>query len=209
MKLDDIKKSGWSRSIEDLFDTYTDLQKASEKEIYALDYSVQNLALTSLAGCPKKIKGHFDCSNNRLTSLTDGPVEVNEFDCSNNKLTSLADAPKIVHGDFYCDNNEITSLIGSPKKIDAGSFRKNKLTAFEGSPEIFLGSAFFSNNLFTSLKDIHKHIKEVKGSISFRQNNIQSHTLGLLKIKYLTFVYLDNLEIEKIINKYINKSKKC
>jgi len=53
--------------------------------------------LTTLQGCPKEVRGHFDCF----------------FDCGSNKLTSLEYSPKIVESYFYCgDNIYITSLEG-------------------------------------------------------------------------------------------------
>lgn len=62
--------------------------------------------------------GDFHCSNNRLTSLKDGPEYVqNDFYCHRNNLTSLEGAPKEVGGSFYCFENNLTSLKGGPQKI--------------------------------------------------------------------------------------------
>jgi hypothetical protein len=80
-----------------------------------------------------------------------------------------------------CNDNELTSLVGAPNKIGKGfSCIRNKLT---------------------SLKDIHKHISFIGSTAEFNGNPIQSHILGLLKIKGLESVVLDNKVAERIINR--------
>ena len=62
--------------------------------------------LTSLKGCPKEVSGFFNCSYNRLISLEGGPVRVgNSFYCFKNNLVSLEGAPKEVRGTLYCRKN--------------------------------------------------------------------------------------------------------
>ena len=63
--------------------------------------------LTSLRGCPREVRlGNFLCNHNQLTSLEGVPKKVEKiFDCSNNKLTSLEGAPKEVRWNFDCSHN--------------------------------------------------------------------------------------------------------
>lgn len=132
-----------------------------------------------------KVKS-FVCSFNRLVSLKGSPREIDEhFDCSYNKLTSLEGGPELVGEDFNCSRNQLTSLKGSPKKVG-----KNFIC---------------SNNQLTSLKDIHKQIHEINGSFWAIENPIKSHVLGLLKIKGLKKVWLDNKEVQDIINDHLGQ----
>ena len=51
----------------------------------------------------KCVNGSFDCSNNKLKSLTNSPVYVGkDFKCSENDLESLEGCPRYVEGDFIC-----------------------------------------------------------------------------------------------------------
>ena len=68
------------------------------------------------------VTGDFNCSINKLTSLSGVPKEVGgSFNCSINNLTNLTGSPKIVGGPFNCSYNNLTNLTGSPK-IVGGSF---------------------------------------------------------------------------------------
>jgi hypothetical protein len=96
-----------------------------------------------------KINGKFDCSNDTLTSLENGPEEVNGyFDCSYNKLTSFKGLSlKKVRGDFYCDHNELTSLVGCADIIGGDLYcSNNKITDFRGVPEFFEGNLYCVKN---------------------------------------------------------------
>lgn len=64
--------------------------------------------LTTLEGAPEAVGGNFDCSDNQLATLKGSPETVgNRFDCSNNKIVSLAGAPMDVGRYFYCDRNPV------------------------------------------------------------------------------------------------------
>jgi hypothetical protein len=106
-----------------------------------------------------------------------------DFSCYSNQLTSLTGAPASVTGDFHCYNNQLTSLTGAPTSVT--------------------GHFDCQGNKLTSLKDIHKYIKSIAGDFYLADNPIKSHVLGLLKIKGLKSVELDNEEVEKILNKYL------
>ena len=113
--------------------------------------------------------------------------EGGDFDCSVNKLTSLAGAPSHVGGDFYCSVNKLTSLAGAPSHVD--------------------GYFYCAFNELTSLKDVHKHITEIKGEFYAIKNPIKSHVLGLLLIKGVTGVHLDNKQVAEILNRHLDKGR--
>ena len=65
-------------------------------------------------------KGDLNLSSMKLTVLPDILKDITvsgHFDCTQNQLTSLAGAPSSVGGDFYCWGNELTSLKGAPKSV--------------------------------------------------------------------------------------------
>ncbi len=148
------------------------------------DFNCSGLMLTSLKGAPSKVYGDFYCGYNDLTSLEGGPTFVKGgFNCGHNKLTSLNGAPKEVGGSFFAESNRLTSLEGAPAVID--------------------GWFSVDNNKLTSLKDIHKHVKEMVGWFCISGNPLKSHVLGLMKIKGLQEVRLDNQEVQEILNRFL------
>ena len=149
--------------------------------------------------------GDFYCSNNNLTSLEGAPSVVKgNFSCFNNNLTSLEGAPSAVKGDFYCSYNNLTSLEGAPSVVKGVfSCSNNKLTSLQGAPSAVKGDFYCTNNKLTSLAGIHKIIKEIHGYADFENNPIKSSVLGLMRIKGLTKVYLDNKQVMDILNKYL------
>jgi hypothetical protein len=107
---------------------------------------------------------------------------VGNYNCEKKKLISLKGTPTVVKGFFNCSNNKLTSLEHGPKECE---------------------SYVCSNNDLTSLHNIHKIISRIDKRLDLWGNPIKSHVLGLLKIKDLKEVELDNIEVEKIINKYL------
>ena len=87
------------------------------------------------------------------------------------------------HGDFYCHFNELTSL--------------------EGSPAVIVGDFFCYSNKLKSLKNIHKIITRIDGILYCNNNPIKSHILGVLKIKNLQMIEIDNKKVQDIVNKYL------
>lgn len=78
------------------------------------------------------VNGHFNCSDNQLTTLKGAPQFVHgNFDCSRNQLTSLEDAPKRISEDFYCVLNKLTSLNGIPESIGGSFYCDNSITLME------------------------------------------------------------------------------
>ncbi len=172
-------------------------------------FSCSNNELASLADAPSRVDGHFDCSANKLTSLNGAPSHVGaHFYCSHNELTSLVGAPSHVGAHFYCSHNELTSLVGAPSHVGAHFYcSANKLTSLNGAPSHVNGNFDCSLNKLTSLKDVYKHIAEIKGKFYAIENPIKSHVLGLLLIKGVTGVHLDNKQIEEILNKHLGKGR--
>ena len=132
--------------------------------------------------------GNLDCNNDQLTSLEGAPSRVGGyFTCVNNRLTSLKGAPSYVHRGFSCANNQLISLEGAPSRV---------------------GSDFYcSNNQLTSLKDVHRYIAEIQGNFFAFDNPIKSHVLGLLLIKGITEIHIDNMQVEEILNRHLNKGR--
>lgn len=181
--------------------------------------------LVSLDGSPQIVSGKFGCENNKLVSLQGSAHQVNgSFRCSNNELVTLQDGPSIVGGDFYCSNNKLESLLGAPSKVNLFNCWNNKLTTLEGSPITVTDSFYCNSNNLTSLigspttvgndfycrtnnleslKSIHLYIQEINGVADFMNNPIKERVLGLLKIKGLKTVLLDNKQVEQIVNRYL------
>ena len=90
-------------------------------------------------------------------------------------------------GHFNCSNGRLTSLEGAPSRVN-GNFN-------------------CSNNELASLKDVHKHVTEIKGIFYANENPIESHVLGLLLIKGVTEVKLDNMQVEEILNRHLGKGR--
>ena len=112
-----------------------------------------NLSYMNLTVLPEVLKnvsvdGDFDCSNNKLTSLTGAPTSVGgTFNCTTNKLTSLKGSPVNVGVDFWCDSNKLTSLEGSPSSVGRHfSCNYNKLTSLAGAPKTVGGNFYCSYN---------------------------------------------------------------
>jgi hypothetical protein len=68
--------------------------------------------LELLRGGPEKIKANFFCNNNLLTSFGDSPImEIGvQFNCSNNKLESLSGCPKEIGTGINFSKNNIKKI---------------------------------------------------------------------------------------------------
>jgi hypothetical protein len=54
---------------------------------------------------------------------------------------------------------------------------------------------------------VYKHVTEIKGIFYAIENPIESHVLGLLLVKGVTRVYLDNEQVAKILNRHLGKGR--
>ena len=133
-----------------------------------------------------KLKDLFESTGRSVADLKID-YKGGNFNCSYNQLTSLEGAPSHVDGHFYCRSNKLTSLAGAPSRVG--------------------GDFSCSDNELTSLKDVHKHVTEIKGTFYANKNPIESHVLGLLLIKGVTEVNLDNERVTEILNRHLGKGR--
>jgi hypothetical protein len=189
--------------------------------------NLSRLNLASLVGCPQVIGGYFSCTNNKLMTLVGGPTDVgSDYYCEYNQLVSLKGAPRHIKGEFWCGHNKLSSLKYGPITV-YGSYAcgynlinsldgcakiiKNHLisvgnkylTSLEGGPRSVGGSVFldFCKNI-KSLHNIHVHLPEAR-AIFLSEVTINGPILGLLRVKGLKSVELDNHKLKNIINKYL------
>lgn len=107
------------------------------------------------------------------------------------------------------DYDALTKVINDTSKL-SHTFSKieyyagKDVSSFDGFPKIIKSSLVFGKDCnLVSLKGIHKHISEISGSISIFTPKVQSHFLGILKIKGCKSILIDNKAVENIINKYL------
>jgi len=171
-------------------------------------FSCRNNMLTTLAGVPRHVGDYFDCSINLLKTLEGGPFKVGgSYDCSFNKLSVLNGMPRVIKGDVFCHNNQLTSFEGCARTIKGSLYgHHNKLlTSLEGGPN-FVGRNVKLTNCqkLTSLYNIYLHFPEVRGSFDFTDTDVKKHILGLLRVRKLQGVVLNNKKLEAILNKHLN-----
>lgn len=102
-------------------------------------------------------------------------------------ISSFDDFPKIIMGHLFINNHRISN--------------------FQQAPTVIMGGLSLHGNKLESLKDIHKHIHEINGHLNLANNRIRSHVLGLLLIKGLTQVQLDNIHVRAILNRHLGKGR--
>ncbi len=113
------------------------------------------------------VKGDFNCSEQRLTSLQGVRfgVVTGIFYCCDNSLTSLEGAPQRVGEGFYCYNNSLTSLEGAPQRVGKDFYcHNNSLTSLEGAPQRVGGDFYCWDNPVPGevLKECYKLMKKGK-----------------------------------------------
>lgn len=115
-------------------------------------FDISNNSLESLEGSPESVLKDFNCSFNDLESLIGGPYKVGDFDCSNNRLSSLSYCPKEVYGSFDCNGNQLISIKGSPRTVK-GYFNcsNNKISSLKGGSKYVETSFDCSNNFLEEL----------------------------------------------------------
>lgn len=111
----------------------------------------------------RNVYGYFDMGWNRLKSLKNSPIYVQEdFVCENNLLIDLNYAPKEVGGRVNLWHNNLKTLKGCPEKI-GGDLKVNdntNLYSLEGigkvNGQIILSGTKFSNifSLFNNRQDL-------------------------------------------------------
>lgn len=84
------------------------------------DFDCSENKLKSLTGSPRTVSGSFSCAHNLLEDLKGGPTTIGEdMNCQRNRLFTLDGAPKVIGDTLYCVDNplaeigEISTTIGS------------------------------------------------------------------------------------------------
>lgn len=160
------------------------------------------------------VQGDVRLDSLRMAKLP-GPVKFgtvgSDFICSSSGLTTLNGCPQHVGngefgGDFMCDHNEITSLEGGPRTVGGSySFSGNdNLDSIQHLAEK-IGGNVYAKDLpkLKNLQGIHKILRECGGFFDASGTKLESHVLGLLLVKGLESVKLDNSKVAEIINKHL------
>lgn len=139
------------------------------------DIIVSNRRLTSLKGCPEKVKGAFFCGDNLLTTLIDGPKEVGrDYVCRYNNLVNLIGAPSRINGTFdAAENSTLISIKGCPKYVKRDlnlSFNKS-LKTLDCAIDFIGGDLLLAN---CNLIVLNSKIEKVMGNVSFNSNKLTS-----------------------------------
>jgi hypothetical protein len=117
--------------------------------------------------------------------------------CKPWQFVSIADKKRSIVINSCCHSfTSIKDVINELKKNTDG----NQKLEIEGN-------LILINNKLTSLKQIHELINRIDGFADFRGNPIQSSVLGLIIIKELKRVLMDNKEVEEIINKHLSSER--
>lgn len=162
------------------------------------------------------VDGEVRLDQMRMPKLP-GPVKfgtvTGDFICSSTGLTQLNGCPQHVGtsefgGDFMCDYNEITSLEGGPKTV-GGSYSCagcDNLDSLQHLAEK-IGGSIFAQQLpkLKSLQGIHKIVRQCSGVFDLTGTKLESNVLGLLMIKGLESVKMDNSQVAEILNKHLKQ----
>ena len=110
------------------------------------------------------INGSFDCSDNYLETLENGPKEVyGDFNVSNNELTSIKGCPKFVTGNFNCSANKIKSLEEISYVTGDIFLMDNELTNLKGLPLLYKGKEINAyNNPLKSVEGLPLYIQSTR-----------------------------------------------
>ena len=92
-----------------------------------------NNKLTSLSNLPQNLEILY-CTSNQLTSLSDLPQSLKELYCTSNQLTSLSNLPENLKT-LDCTNNQITSLFNLPQNLEILDCHKNQITSLSDLPQ--------------------------------------------------------------------------
>jgi len=155
-----------------------------------------------------KIKKWLDKHNiQNYTIRPDGVVDVDgDAILTRRAMSSIFTLPVqfgIVDGNFDCSESQLTSLKGCPYHVGRGfNCYGTKITSLEYAPQ-YIGSRFVCfETRITSLTGIDKIVKHIGGTVWYNEKS--THILGLLLIKGITRIDIDNGgPIDEIMNKYV------
>lgn len=173
-----------------------------------------NLNLTELPNLSRFKKLHsLDCSNNRLTKLTNLPANLKNLFCTRNLITELTDLPKKL-ARLYCDNNKIIRLSNLPNTLTVISCAHNEILELSDLPKSLTSLLCNYNKLNTlyNLPDTlvildYSNNKLVKLNNLFVLNKLKCLNcsgneitkLDSLPINLLSFVCSDN-KLTELLN---------
>jgi hypothetical protein len=101
----------------------------------------------------------------------------------------------------------LTSFVGCSQIIKGSlySHRNKLLTSLEGGPSFVGKNVYLSTcTKLTSIQNIHLYFPEVHGSFYFNDVGVMEHMLGLLRVRGLQGITLDDNKLEAILRKYLN-----
>lgn len=110
--------------------------------------------LTTLLGTPKNVYGFFDCSHNLLSSLQYMPTNVISYiNCSHNKLNTLKSCNKYIYSNFNCSYNLLHDFQDFPIEVKGNlNFKNNNIpltkidTFYTNVKHTDIFSDFFDNS---------------------------------------------------------------
>jgi hypothetical protein len=229
-KILDYNFEGRANSIEELFSSIKNGRFTLDGRDLIINGNLllAGLDLISLVGCPQVVMGNFSCLRNHLKTLEGGPTHVTGYyNCAHNNLISLKGAPQHIANNFYCNNNQLPTLADGPVKVEGGyDCQENRLTSLVGCAEVIEGDfnalgnshlvslkggpRFVGGDVYlsdcsnlTSIRDIYLHLPEVHGSINLVRVPVKGPLLGLLQIKGLRGIALDDKKLVAILNKHL------
>lgn len=151
-----------------------DLHNLPVKFDYVMgDFDISSCQLSTLRGCPDVVGGDFISTNNMITTLEGGPMEVTgNYDVRQCNLTSLKGSPEKINRDFLCSYNGLVNLIGGPKIVD-GSYKVDNclLKTLEGAPDLLSNNFDCSYNF---LEDLLDGPDMINGIYDCSYNNLQT-----------------------------------
>lgn len=178
------------------------------------------LAHKELTKIPVKfrhVSGSFMCQHNKLKSLENAPESVGkDFICSHNKLKSLKFGPKAVLGDYNCGSNKIESFKDGPDFIK-GHFIvvNNNLKDLKHFPKEVQGPVYLGQNPVKTLDTLTDckapkaiHIGSDAQLKSIMDGRFPKEELEIIIKNNTIKEQAQNLEIELLVKKETNKTKK-
>lgn len=132
------------------------------------------------------------------------------FLCSGGELRTLKGSPATVDGDYFVDHNQLSGLAGSPTSVGmhVTVSGNDQLATLEGISQQIGGKLYLQSlPSLKSLQNIHKMLKSCGGVIDMTGTPIASNVLGLLMVKKLPSIKMDNKKVMEIINKHLGADR--
>jgi hypothetical protein len=175
--------------------------------------NIYKSSLTSLKGLENtQVTGMVHISSSELKNLEYCPTDFawHLFVDNCPRLRSLEGLPKSMKQSLTLKNLILPDLTGAPSSVNALYIEDCKIGSIDGIPERIFGDLSFDDTMIMSLHDIHKKVKLINGSIYMQRTTITECVLGLLLIKGIKAVYVDNAKsdlrmVMHIINKYLKE----